>query len=201
MSETNDTSTGFSVLEMLAALAIIALLMALMPGSLKLGRRAWQTVGGGEENAAAATLTFVSDHLQAALPIYHSDTSGLQRLAFSGNAESLRFVTELDLGPRGSGLYTIALNPNPEGGIELLLSPFRPDGAEDSLAVEARSITGGISGLSLRYFGPPDPNTQPKWQKSWSRDDRLPDLVELTPLARNRTHIPASMVELRLRPH
>lgn len=198
--KSKDTTAGFSLIEMVAALAIVALLVAMVPGTLRLGKRAWQTGQSSEETAAAAAVDFVTERLKGAHAIYASDDSGLPRLAFDGRAQSLSFVSEVAIGPRGGGLYKIAFGSVSAGSTQLQLTLFRPDASAPAAPDDVRDLSGGLAGVNLRYFGPADRNAAPSWQREWLRGDRLPDLIEIAPVPRTSKSLPASVVELHLAP-
>lgn len=193
-----DVTAGFSLIEMLAALTIVAMLMAMLPGTLRLGKRAWQTGKGGEDSVASTTLDFVRDRLSSAVPIFFDDGSGLTAIAFHGGPQSLRFISEVDSGPRGGGLYEIAFGQDASGTPQLRLRLFRDD-REGSSPDEVRDLSAGFKAINMRYFGAAEAGAAPSWQKEWMRTDRLPDLVEVSAIARKRLLGPA-IVELRLRP-
>ena len=195
MRRLQRSDAGFSLIELLAALAIVALLMAMVPGTLKLGKRAWETGQSGQERAAGVALAFVQERLSGALPIFKSDSSGLQHLMFAGTSQSVTFLAELASGPRGSGLYAITLGTDASGKPNLSLSPYDPEGENSAGVAEARDLSGGMTGLRLRYFGAANPGEPAQWFSAWSRDDRLPDLVEIAPDPQ-----PAVIVEMRMRP-
>ena len=101
------SDSGYSLIELLISLSILALLLAMIPGTLRLGRRAWETPGQIDETPGAAALAFAERQLKSALPIFKRNAQGLQGLQFSGSEQSLSFVSELQSGPYGGGLYKI----------------------------------------------------------------------------------------------
>ncbi len=95
---------------MLAALTIVAMLMAMMPSTLRLGKRAWQTGKGGEETAAAATLDFAC---ATGFRVHYLSSTAMGRA--DGNRipwrpRSLRFISEVPAGPRGGGFIRDCLS-------------------------------------------------------------------------------------------
>jgi general secretion pathway protein J len=198
---------GYTLIELLISLTILALLLAMVPGTLRLGKRAWETSGSPVSTAAAAALSFVEQHLKSALPVYQSDSSGLPQLVFEGSENSLSFVAELATGPAGGGLYRVDVGPRPEtGNLAMRLSLFRPNPDASTTAapggIEIRDLGGIYSGIQFKYFGSPAPGQPAQWQSTWHRSDRLPDLVDLVATSRAISGTPNAQyrAELKMRP-
>ena len=202
-----DSDDGFSLVELLISLTILSLLLAMVPGTLRLGRRAWETPGQIEESPSVAALAFAERQLKSALPIYKRSAQGLQALQFSGSEQSLSFVSELRSGPYGGGLYKIDIGPPSDAnakiaGLAVRLSLFRTEGEAPALPNEERELTSGFKALHFRYFGPVASDKTDQWFTQWPRIDRLPDLIEITgePNGGSQTSSRPVRVELKLRP-
>ena len=202
-----QTDGGYTLIELLISLTILALLLAMVPGTLRLGKRAWETPGGVEDVPAAAALAFAERNLRSALPIYQRDANGLPQIVFEGREQSLSYVADLLSGPSGGGLYRIDIGPvqSPgftSSGLAVRVTLFRPDGNLKSAATEERELNATYSAVQFRYFGSPSPGAAAEWQSTWHRSDRLPDLVDIVATSRNtKTTADAQYrSELKLRP-
>jgi general secretion pathway protein J len=200
-STPNDA--GFSLVELLISLTILALLLAMMPSTLRLGKRAWETTGALEETPAAAALSFAAQSLKSALPVFQRDSSGLPHIAFDGTEQTISFVADLASGPSGGGLYRIDAGAPiaSTDGPAVRLSLYGPDTTAQATGIEVRDLADSYSELRFRYFGSPAPGAPNQWQSSWHRSDRLPDLVDVvatprTPAAANAQY----RTELKMRP-
>lgn len=201
------TEAGYTLVELLISLTILALLLAMVPGTLRLGKRAWETPGGLEEIPAASALAFAQQNIKSALPIYQTGSSGLPEIVFEGAESSLSFVAELAAGPAGGGLYRIDIGQKhslagSSGGPALRLTLFRPDATTITSGSEDRDLGVNYSGLHFKYFGSPAPGELARWQLNWNRSDRLPDLVDITATPRASAAAANSqyLAELKLRP-
>lgn len=195
----NRCDAGFTLVELLVSLTILALLLAMVPGTLRLGRRAWETPGQLDQASdELAALGFVQTHIKSAVPIFERDAQGVSRIAFSGKPQSVSFVLPLSGGPNGGGLYRVDL------GEALRVSLYQGANAsgQSALPGEERSL-GNLSGrLQFRYFGPLQFGQAPLWQDVWARTDRLPDLVEIKalPAGKSSKAPPVFHSEFKLRP-
>ena len=196
---------GFTLIELLVSLAILALLMAMVPSTLRLGRRAWETPGQLDQASdAAAALAFAEHHVAGALPLFDPDPQGTPRIAFSGLPQSLSFVIPMSSGPYGGGLYRIEIGAATESAPSLHVSLYTSGNASGRATPlsEHRSLGNGFASLQFRYFGLPAMGEVARWQDQWPRHDRLPDLVEIiaTPKAGSAKPQPPFRSELKLRP-
>ena len=99
-SDNNDA--GFTVLELLVALALLALMLAAMPSALRLGARALSAAVDLERNAERrAAMDFIEQRLVQASPIYEHRADGRSRIAFRGAATAVTFVAPAASGSMG----------------------------------------------------------------------------------------------------
>jgi general secretion pathway protein J len=194
---------GYTLIELLISLTILALLLAMVPSTLRLGKRAWETPGGLEDNPAVASLTFAGQQLRSALPLYETDANGLPRMIFEGAPHRVSFITELATGPSGGGLYRIDLSgaPSEPNQPVLRLTLYREGRNAELRSSEQRELASGFSSVAFNYFGSPAPGAAARWQNTWPRTDRLPDIVDVVATPKT-PRIPSTQLrtELKLRP-
>lgn len=116
--------SGFTLVELLIALAMVGLITLLLFSALRIGSRAWDAVELVAERNGA--LRLARDFLQGALRQARATTvvfEGTPVSVFSGDAERLEFVTPL-AGQLGvPGLYILRLTlEDSGGGIDLILT-------------------------------------------------------------------------------
>lgn len=195
----NRCDAGFTLVELLVSLTILALLLAMVPGTLRLGRRAWETPGQLDQASdELAALGFVQTHIKSAVPIFERDAQGVSRIAFSGAPLSVSFIVPLSGGPYGGGLYRIELG----SALRVSLYQGASTSGQSALPAEERPL-GNLSGrLHFRYFGAVQFGQAPLWHDVWPRTDRLPDLVEIDALPGGKSlkAPPLFRSELKLRP-
>lgn len=173
---------GFTLIELIVALAILALLASMLPGAFAVGQRAWETVRRVESlDADAAARAFAEQRLMEALPVLVADPSGVRQPGFRGESRRLSFVAPSASGPAGGGLYQYVLTAERSGERDALVLRQRQVMAPTSPAAAdaPRVLRDGLSGLRFRYFGRHDDGQERLWHDDWLDGDRLPELVEI----------------------
>jgi general secretion pathway protein J len=195
---------GFSLIEMLVAISILALVLAMLPGTFTLAHRTWDATAVLDQRARQdGGRSFLQARLAEAMPVFEPVGSGAVQLVFAGSAETLTFVAPSANGPQGGGLYRLTLETKPQGSANALVvsvAPFVQKRARDDAATptEEHILYDGLTGASFRYFGRKDLRAPtPAWQATWTRRDALPEAVELTIASGNTTR--TILIELRLK--
>ena len=200
-----SADAGFSLIEMIVSLGLMALLLTALPGALRLGTRALGTAQDLDRTAARdAAIDMIERHLAQAMPIYEHHADGRLRIAFQGEPTSVIFLAPAGQGATG-GLYLWELKSttaaDARNGVTLYLSVYRP-GVAGQRSVQERQerLLLAETELAMRYFGAPTARSDPQWHESWSAGDKLPELVEVrfTPGYREQGRL--LIVPLRLRP-
>ncbi len=175
---------GFTLLEVVIALALLTLLVSVVYGGFSTAVRAYESAG--ERGDASARMRIISDYLRrsvgSAFPLAIASDSDWE-LVFEGTRERVRYVADLPTWVGIGGLHDVVIEVRREGAGDALLMRRRP------LAVDSRGdLTGDyedhvlldeVSALSLRYYGSTDPRSAPAWYDEWSMGRSMPMLVEL----------------------
>ncbi len=209
-----DRGAGFTIIELLVSLTILALILSFLPGTLRMGQRVWETDETFEQRAAlSAFQRYVEQRLAEAMPIYWRDGARGLRIEFEGESGRIVFVAPAEAGPAGGGVYRFELRQEDGAGparpliLRQTLYRGRANGlagreeeTDPSSAVEHRTA-GRIAVLTIRYFGSIEGQKNPEWQTRWPLADRLPELVEITFAGHDRiSEFRRSVVALHLRP-
>lgn len=203
------SEAGFTLLELLVAVALVALVVASLPALFHLARRSSATVAGLDRREAIfSALAFVEARLSEATATKQRDGSGRLVVAFRGRPDRISFVAPLSVVAEESGLtaFELAMADGAPGGLALRWRIWRPppltggQPARDQQVApdHVRILVAGAHRLAMRYRGAVEPGKPPVWTDSWPRDDVLPDLVELTVAIGTATETRA--VPLRLKP-
>lgn len=187
--EVRRAEHGFTLLELLVAVTLLGLLMAVLSGGLRLGARVWEAADGRLDAIAKMQIVqdFIRQRLAETLPLERVPPDpadpGISEPLFLGTAEAVRFAS---LFPEhlGAGLYLaeLHLTESRDAGVARnLVLRWHPLEASDPTAeeVEERMLIENIEGLELSYFGTIDPGQPPSWQQSWKQQPGLPGLIRL----------------------
>jgi prepilin-type N-terminal cleavage/methylation domain-containing protein len=202
--ENRSSEAGFALIEVLVALALLALAIALMPGALRLGTSAWEARSELDRaSREGLALTLVERRIAEAMATYERDETGGIRIAFVGTEQALSFIAAGTSGPAGGGVYRhrLAASDPTGSGLSLAVSLYRP--ADPAPAppgtAETRILVPPPAQVKFRYFGALAPGSSPQWHEAWSRADAFPALVEitLTTPAGKRRSVVAPRLEIR----
>lgn len=157
---------GFTLLELLVALSLTALLAALLLDGIRFGERAWEraAVTAGRAGEALAAHALVTAWLAGAVPAV--DREGA--LTFTGDAHRLAFVTPFGADPAIETLTPVVLEVDRVAGTLTALWSWQGQTFRRVLASDA-------VGLAFSYFD----GAGGGWTDSWHGRDALPSLVRL----------------------
>ena len=206
---------GFTLIELVIALALIGLIALLLFSGLRLGTRAWEGVETTAEQTAESrsVRNFLTQALAQVRPTQVA-LEGKKITVFAGDAENLEFVAPLSEHVGTPGLYILRLTLAEDGRLMLthrLLHPevlagtdsipeWTPfDGDEETpvtapldedLAVGAYGGTlllEGVEELGIDYFGIPAGQREPEWGPEWLGEPYMPLAVRIHLIAQGRT--------------
>jgi general secretion pathway protein J len=168
---------GFTLVELLVAMTLLAFLSVALFGGLRFGAHSWEAVvkSSTERDEIASTQIFLRDRLsQLTLPgsrrIRHINEDG----SLFGDAKKVEFtapwLSALSLG----GLYRFTLwhedFGNDDGQLMLRWQPAEADSEEledlGDLAGE-RILLDGVTEFHLSYFGAAEEEAEPEWTEQW----------------------------------
>ncbi|MEN8761641.1 MAG: prepilin-type N-terminal cleavage/methylation domain-containing protein [Thiogranum sp.] len=202
MSRPGRLHSGFTLLEVLVAVVIMAVIMTTAFGALRLGGRSWEAgVTRASDNERFRTVAgLLQRQVSQIIPMTWPD-GGKTRIAFEGTAEQLRFVAPAPQQHRQAGLFEYGLTVQQQGpDTKLLLSfiPFNPDAEDFQTPANHQQLllVAGLQRLSIDYFGNPASSegsartrarvkartsTQPpRWHRQWDANaQRFPNLIRV----------------------
>lgn len=179
---------GFTLVELLIALALLALLSALLVGGLRISR----TAVIGSEATTERLLRIERAFAVVRRQLEQSDPlplggGGAPRIAFAGDADGVVFIAPpgafLALG--GEEMTWLAIEHG-TGGARIVLR-YRPlDRASDTWpplldanGMQTVVLLDDIARAELSYFGRTDPSSDPQWWQDWRDAAALPTLIRL----------------------
>jgi general secretion pathway protein J len=172
---------GLTLIELLLALAILAVLTGFLAGGLSIGRRAFDADRSSGVSAETDTaIQAVSSLIASALPVPANTASQKSGIVFDGRQATLSFVGLSEGRALRGGPHMIVLR---RSGSDLVVDVVRsaPEAAGGA-AVPAPTRVVALSGvrdIRFSYFGSMNPSGPPGWQAQWFRAERLPELVSI----------------------
>lgn len=199
---------GFTLIELMVALLLLALMSSVLYGSLSLSATSWDRGEAKAEQAGDMRQTgeFLRQALAAEHPLrLHKAVD--QPLYFAGASDSLAFAGATP-GRVGGGIYYFRIGLAPSGeSSKLLLSRVIPDysalKAPSFDAADASVLADGIAQLKFSYFGrDPDASdvVDPTWRDHWDDPQILPLLIRMDVKTAQGAVWPPLVVEPRIAP-
>jgi general secretion pathway protein J len=188
MTAARFRARGFTLIELMVALLLMAGIASILYGSLALASQSWDRGEAKAEQASdmRAALTYLRTQLSEQYPQRIWKTPEVP-LMFAGEHEELRYAAVLPERVAGGGVYYFRLAVvRTEEKSQLVQERTIPDPASlqapEFADAERSVLADNIAELRLGYFGR-DPNSAdavaPTWRDRWEDPQRLPLLVRL----------------------
>ena len=195
----HQNQQGLTLIELLLALAILAVLTGFLAGGLSIGRRAFDAdrnseISGETDEAIQAVTSLIASALPA--PATANPKSGIM---FEGHQESLMFMGLSEGRSLRGGPHLIRLR---QSGVDLAVdvvgsAPAKPADAAGLTPTRVLALS-GVRGIRFSYFGRMNDSAPQGWRAEWLRAERLPDLVSIQiDFEDARRNEPARIVALR----
>jgi general secretion pathway protein J len=172
---------GFTLIEVLVALSLLALLIVTLAGGLRLGTRAWESARiGASLDDADLMARALAGQLQRVFPAKLRRADGPPIIAFDGGPDWCRFVGLSEGTANWGGLMTTEIGRDGARGLDAWTRVFREDdfGAARE-AMRATALSDHLEQLSFAYFGVAGPDQPPQWRDDWRGATTPPMLVRL----------------------
>jgi prepilin-type N-terminal cleavage/methylation domain-containing protein len=177
------TDSGFTLVELLVSLLLLVIMLALINGALRFGRRAWET---NDQIERAQSLTafrnLLAQRLTETLPLLSWDDSGVPQPSFHGAPDQITFLTSMT-GRNGmaAGLFSTSLKLLDGSGLAAgrLSLEFVAVAAANAPGTGSQPpvLLDNVAQLAIRYYGTPEGAAEPKWLDEWRQPTILPMLV------------------------
>jgi len=180
----NRHMRGFTLLELLVAIMIVALIMTTALGAVRLGGKSLETAierTDSIEEMRAVTSFLRRQFVQIIPNAYGED----RPVAFYGDSTRVEFVAPAPLQSAAAGLLAYKLTAEDDAGnpqLMLTYAPFDVDANEFAVTdVSAtRILAEGFDTIAFEYFGNGTKDSRPSWQDHWPDEEgRLPQLVRI----------------------
>jgi general secretion pathway protein J len=193
---------GFTLLELLISIVLLALLTTMLFGGLQLGTRQLGRQTDRLDRAARLSQAqgFLRRQLADARPL-DDPTQAARVVAFTGARDSLRFINPTPASAVSGGLESLSVefvegHGRTAGALLLRRRSEEEAGgaARDSVLLEQ------VGQAEFAYFGVTAPGEMAAWHASWRDMAYLPSLVRLSVVFSDGEVMPEMIVALRLSP-
>lgn len=194
---------GFTLLELLLAVGLLAMLMVLLTNSI--GLVSHRLARGTERKDRTTTVALVQNYLRAALgqalPVAVASDNGAV-LDFDGSADRVSFISRAPTSARSVGMVRLSLrfDPGKGGAAGALVIDWQPYGdvAADETRAGTRGLLTGVAEASFAYFDPGAADRPGGWRAQWHDMPVLPALVRISLAFSDGQAMPALVAALRL---
>lgn len=179
---------GFTLLEVVLALVLLAGMLSMAWGGLQYALRSWDVGADKGRQVADGQLgrNFLRRELSEIFPLRFKDPMTL-RFAFEGTRNSLRFASTRPAGLSAAGIALVAIDVERgavgEPAMNLVMRRALPDEETTSFAPVERAdptiILRGIERVEFSYYGSETEVSEPAWTDQWTFPGRIPQLVRM----------------------
>lgn len=179
------TAAGFTLLELLVALTLLAVVMSFLVSGLRLGARTWNAGVARSEQAEEFRTTYrVLRQMLGSMRADIVNAGGQPEYVFAGEARRMRFVAALPQSAVGQGYHVIWLQEVEQDDGAALRLYWRPFGGSEAELPEqddeqSAELVGGLQKVSFSYFQSAGPGQNEAWLDGWESKDDLPVLVRV----------------------
>ena len=199
-------AAGFTLLEVLAALVLLALLLVGVYSGIRTATHSVRSGTAAIEriDQVRSAQQFLRRELAQSLPQPIGHTDHGEPIYFEGSAREMRYVAPLPgyLGKLGPQLQRLQLVDDGHGGLrlELSLALLPPDGQPPQPLGEPQVLLDGIKTGGFHYRGIDRRGAALPWSPAWADGRLLPQLVRVELLAQGTVDWPQLDVPLRVNP-
>lgn len=199
-------AAGFTLLEILAALVLLALLLLGVYSGIASASRSVRSGTAAIErmDQLRAAQQFLRRELAQSLAAPISRTDRGEPVYFQGDAHEMRYVAPLPgyLGKLGPQLQQLQLVDDGAGGLrlELRLALLPPDGGPPQALGEPQVLFDHSRAGGFHYLGTDADGSALPWAGEWTADRSLPQVVRIELQPQGRASWPRLDIPLRIEP-
>jgi len=199
------SQAGFTLMEIMIATVLLAVMMTLLMGGMRIGADSWEQ---GERLAERSSRMLVADnffrsHLSDVKPLFETPTNPSQvgappKLMFRGDSTLLEYVGTLPPQVRG-GIYKFRLYLAQEGernDLKLAMRPFSTGEKTEGDAIEDLLVVENVASLRFAYYKKTQVEGESRWQDDW-KEDFLPSLIRVDLTLRGEPPWPSMFIAPR----
>ena len=197
---------GFTLIELVIALALLGAMVLFMYSGLAFGLRGWDAadVNGRRTADRRIAENFLRREVSELFPMRWKDPMTL-RLAFEGKPDLLQFVSVRPAGISVTGLSLVSVSAEQDTvkrTRNLVMRRASPGDEQKDFgpvaAGEATTLFENIDGVAFEYYGSENDFTDPKWVDTWQWPGRIPQLIRIRVRNADGSYLPEMIVRMML---
>lgn len=177
----DNGEAGFTLVEMLVALALFSLLVTVLFSNVQFGLKAWNKTSASTEQIDRAVV--VQDVLRRIVgglyPMATSENGAQPLVDFSGSHDAMSFLGNAPLVMSGAGRFRYELVVERRDQQSNLVLNATPELANDRSASAKTLLLSDVARAEFSYLGEGKGNQPDKWTDSWTRRSDIPRLVRI----------------------
>ncbi|HEY1707673.1 MAG TPA: prepilin-type N-terminal cleavage/methylation domain-containing protein [Rhizomicrobium sp.] len=170
---------GFTLLELLVVLTVLALLMVALFAGLRFATHAWdrsESTGSGADEVRLVQ-NLLRHEIEQAYPRFLAGATPQDgSVDFSGVADRMTFLAPAPKSFADAARARISLERRPDGRLWQLVMVIRPELAADSEPALVEPLLSGLTDVAFNYAADA---ANPDWVEDWSHAKALPQLVRV----------------------
>lgn len=176
---------GFTLVELLVGLSLLAMLSTLLFGGFRFGLRAWEVGSARLESgdAVATAQGLLRRQLSEAQPVLTGAPAEATPVLFSGGADGITFVSPLPAhrGIGGFQVFELGLRErDATNHLMLRWHLYRADAVAPTFNPKDESVVlADVAAIAISYYGRPTDGAPRQWLDRWDGRFGLPELVRL----------------------
>jgi general secretion pathway protein J len=180
-------AAGFTMIELVVAMALLGVMMVLMYSGLSFSLRSWDAGESNGRRTADRRIgeNFLRRELAELFPMRFKDPMTV-KVAFLGEPTKLKFVSSRPAGVTQGGLSLVGVEvengANPRERHLVMRRAMPDDEAKDFGPLdhaERTVLIEDVESVKFDYFGTENDFTDPKWYDTWPYPERIPRLVRV----------------------
>ena len=180
-------AAGFTLVEVVIAMALLATIMVLLYSGLTFALRSWDAGDANGRRVADRRLgeNFLRREMTELFPMRWKDATTV-KFAFEGEQDHLRFVSSRPAGLQQGGLSLVGLEVR-DGEARrrhLVMRRALPDDEAIDFGpldkAEPVLLIADVDSVRFSYFGAESDFAEPRWSDSWPHKAQIPLLVKLS---------------------
>jgi general secretion pathway protein J len=178
VKKTPGGEKGFTLLELVIAITLVATIILIITGAVRLGYR---SVNSGEKKIEnlerfRASLMIINAQIQSGAPLTFEE-NGLKRVYFEGSRDYMRVATNYSIwgGRKGYVLVSYRIRLEENGTVTMYAS-------ESTVGTTARRETrlfNGLDRIYFEYFYRDSTEEVGEWVDEWTDDTKTPERVRV----------------------